>query len=123
VEAVSALGKMALQYSHPHFYGDEPFQVVYGRAPPSLADYIPGAITLHAVESVLLDRTDVLHNLKNILHKAQTTMKEIADQKWAPHHFHEGDLVFVKLRHTVRIPWWEDEFISCLKNTTVLSSC
>lgn len=75
-----------------------PFQVVYGRAPPSLADYIPGSTTLQAVESALLDRTEVLQKLRNKLHKAQTTMKEIADQKRVQHTFQERDLVFVKLR-------------------------
>lgn len=78
--------------------GITPFQVVYGRTPPALADYISGSSTLQAVEATLSDRTNTLQQLKKKLHKAQATMKEIADQKRVPHKFQEGDLVFIKLR-------------------------
>jgi hypothetical protein len=37
--------------------GISPFEVVYGRTPPVLADYIPGTTTLQAVEANELDRT------------------------------------------------------------------
>jgi hypothetical protein len=78
--------------------GISPFEVVYGRTPPVLADYIPGTTTLQAVEANELDRTEVLQLLKKKLLKAQTTMKELADQKRIPHKFKVGDKVFVKLR-------------------------
>jgi hypothetical protein len=78
--------------------GISPFQVVYGRAPPVLADYIEGSTTLQAVEANEMDRTEVLQQLKKKLLKAQAIMKEQADQKRIPHQFKEGDMVFVKLR-------------------------
>ncbi|GAU15122.1 hypothetical protein TSUD_08600 [Trifolium subterraneum] len=78
--------------------GVSPFQVVYGRTPPNIADYIPGATTLQAIEATELERTEVLQLLKKKLLKAQITMKEIADQKRIPHQFKVGDKVFVKLK-------------------------
>ncbi|PNX84282.1 hypothetical protein L195_g040340 [Trifolium pratense] len=78
--------------------GMSPFQVVYGRAPPTLADYIPGSTNLQAVEANEMERTEVLQMLKKKLLKAQATMKENADQKRTQHSFKVGDKVFVKLR-------------------------
>ncbi|PNX99740.1 putative retroelement pol polyprotein [Trifolium pratense] len=78
--------------------GLSPFQVVYGRAPPTLVDYIPGSTTLQAVEATELERTEVLQILKKKLLKAQATMKEQADQKRIAHQFKVGDKVFVRLR-------------------------
>ncbi|MCH81120.1 transposon Tf2-1 polyprotein [Trifolium medium] len=75
-----------------------PYQVVYGRAPPALMDYIPGSSKLQAVDAMLSDRDSVLEFLKKKLSKAQIVMKEFTDQKRIPHKFKEGDLVFVKLR-------------------------
>ncbi|PNX70554.1 Ty3/gypsy retrotransposon protein, partial [Trifolium pratense] len=78
--------------------GLSPFQVVYGRPPPCLVDYIPGSTTLQAVDATLNDRDEVLQLLKNKLLKAQETMKEYADKHRSPHNFKVGDFVFVKLR-------------------------
>jgi hypothetical protein len=78
--------------------GLSPFQVVYGREPPTLADYIPGSTTIQAVEATVQERTEMLEVLKRKLLKAQETMKLLADRNRIPHKFKEGDLVFVKLR-------------------------
>jgi hypothetical protein len=78
--------------------GLSPFQVVYGRAPPNLTDYVPGTTALQAVEATMMERTEILELLKRKLLKAQETMKLIADKKRVVHQFKEGDLVFVKLR-------------------------
>jgi hypothetical protein len=72
--------------------------VVYGRAPPTLVDYIPGSSTIQAIDATLSDRNIILQLLKNKLLKAQQIMKEQADQHRISHSFKEGDLVFVKLR-------------------------
>ncbi|GAU31589.1 hypothetical protein TSUD_54120 [Trifolium subterraneum] len=77
--------------------GLSPYQVVYGRAPPTLNDYIPGTSKLQAVDAIMNDREAVLELLKNKLLKAQTVMK-YADQRRIPHQFNVGDSVFVKLR-------------------------
>jgi hypothetical protein len=47
---------------------------------------------------VLSDRDEVLRLLKAKLLKAQTVMKEYADQHRNPHQFKVGDFAFVKLR-------------------------
>jgi hypothetical protein len=78
--------------------GFSPFQVVYGRPPPSLVDYIPGSTPLQAVDATLTNRDEILQILKHKLLKAQATMKEYADQHRTPHQFKIGDFVFVKLR-------------------------
>jgi hypothetical protein len=71
---------------------------VYGRAPPSLIDYIPDSTTLQAVEATELERTEMLQLLKKKLLEAQATMKAQVDRKCIPHQFKVGDKVFVKLR-------------------------
>ncbi|WJX52068.1 hypothetical protein P8452_38212 [Trifolium repens] len=78
--------------------GFSPYQVVYGRPPPALVDYIPGSTAIQAVDAVLSDRDEVLRLLKAKLLKAQTVMKEYADQHRNPHQFKVGDFAFVKLR-------------------------
>jgi hypothetical protein len=78
--------------------GLTPFQVVYGRPPPALTDYIPGSSPIQAIDATLTDRETMLQNLKNKLLKAQAAMKLQADQHRIPHKFKVGDLVFVKLR-------------------------
>ncbi|MCH91593.1 Ty3/gypsy retrotransposon protein, partial [Trifolium medium] len=78
--------------------GLSPFQIVYGRPPPALVDYIPGSSTIQAIDATLIDRDVMLQVLKNKLLKAQAVMKEKADQHRIPHKFKVGDLVFVKLR-------------------------
>jgi len=45
--------------------GISPFQVVYGRPPPTLATYITGTSALQAVDTVLAYREDILNTLKN----------------------------------------------------------
>jgi hypothetical protein len=79
--------------------GFSPFQVVYGRPPPALNDYIPGSSPVQAIDATLTDRDTMLQILKKKLLKAQTAMKSQADQHRIPHQFKIGDRVFVKLRH------------------------
>jgi hypothetical protein len=78
--------------------GMTPFEIVYGKKPPSLPQYISGTTELEALDTVLTDRDNILQVLKNKLLKAQQDMKKFADQGRIPHSFKEGDFVFVKLR-------------------------
>jgi hypothetical protein len=78
--------------------GMTPFEVVYGKKPPSLPQYLTGSTSLEALDSVLTDRDDILQLLKNKLLKAQAAMKKSADQHRLPHPFKVGDRVYVKLR-------------------------
>ncbi|MCH82943.1 hypothetical protein A2U01_0003756 [Trifolium medium] len=61
--------------------GITPFQVVYGRSPPSLPLYISGTSHIQAVDDELTSREDMLCLLRNKLLKAQNTMKLQADRK------------------------------------------
>ena len=67
--------------------GLTPFEVVYGRPPPSLPQYIQESTNLEAVESELATRDAILAKLKSKLRKAQETMKIYADKKRRPHTF------------------------------------
>uniref|UniRef100_A0A2N9H887 Chromo domain-containing protein n=1 Tax=Fagus sylvatica TaxID=28930 RepID=A0A2N9H887_FAGSY len=52
-----------------------PFEVVYGREPPSLLTYVPGTAKVAAVEDELLQRDLVLTDLKENIKVAQERMK------------------------------------------------
>ncbi|PNX96980.1 retrotransposon-related protein, partial [Trifolium pratense] len=78
--------------------GFTPFEVVYGKKPPSLPQYLTGTTDIEALDTMLTDRENILQILKNKLLKAQETMKRFADKSRIPHPFKEGDYVYVKLR-------------------------
>ncbi|MCI77461.1 retrotransposable element Tf2 155 kDa protein type 3, partial [Trifolium medium] len=59
--------------------GYSPFQVVYGKPPPSLPQYLAGTSQLEALDSELTNREIILQNLKKKLLKAQQNMKTYAD--------------------------------------------
>jgi len=48
-----------------------PFEVVYGRAPPSLARYIPGETAVEVVAQDLINKDEALKQLKYHLQIAQ----------------------------------------------------
>ena len=56
-----------------------PFHVVYGREPPSILGYIPKSTKTEAVDKFLLDRQDLLHQLKQNLATTQARMKQATD--------------------------------------------
>ena len=56
-----------------------PFHVVYGREPPSILDYIPKSAKIEVVDKFLLDRQDLLYQLKQNLATTQARMKQAAD--------------------------------------------
>lgn len=74
------------------------FQVVYGRAPPSLLRYGVGASPMDSVERQLMDRDAMLDLLKFHLLRAQQKMKVVVDSKRCEVQFDVGDLVYLKLR-------------------------
>jgi hypothetical protein len=47
-----------------------PFEVVYGKKPPSLPQYLTGTTQLEALDTILTDRENILQLLKNKLLKA-----------------------------------------------------
>lgn len=74
------------------------FEVVYGRTPPTLANYIPGSTLIEAVEISLKSRDEKLRLLKAALESAQFKMKSNADKHRTDYSFNVGDLVLVKLQ-------------------------
>jgi hypothetical protein len=65
--------------------GMTPFEVVYGKPPPSLPQYIAGTSQVEAVDTELQHRDQILQTLKKKLQKAQETMKRFADKRRIDH--------------------------------------
>ncbi|KAK8944961.1 ER lumen protein retaining receptor [Platanthera zijinensis] len=74
-----------------------PFEVMYGRPPPSLLPYTAGTTSNEAVDATLQTREELLHCLKQNLHKAQQRMKAQADRKRKELKLDKGDWVLLKL--------------------------
>ncbi|XP_019260182.1 PREDICTED: uncharacterized protein LOC109238210 [Nicotiana attenuata] len=79
-------------------HGLTPFQVLYGREPPSVSRYILGTATDDLVEKYMLRRDEVLTVLKENLHRAQIRMKTYADAHRTDLQPEVGDWAFVKLK-------------------------
>lgn len=78
--------------------GMSPFQIVYGREPPSLITYYSNENDIPDIASLLQQRDKVLQQLKQNLVKAQQHMKKMADKRRKEISFEEGQWVFVKLQ-------------------------
>ncbi|CAL1391412.1 unnamed protein product [Linum trigynum] len=85
--------------------GMTPFQALYGRQPPAIPSYRPGATAVHEADQTLLDRNALLNELKTNLSVAQHRMKQNADLRRREVQFAIGDWVYLKLQpyrqHTV----------------------
>ncbi|WVY93248.1 hypothetical protein V8G54_032336 [Vigna mungo] len=70
--------------------GYTPFEIVYGRSPPSLPGYILGQSQVEVVDHLLSSWDNIISTLRRNLQKAQARMKSMADihRPW----------VYVKLR-------------------------
>lgn len=77
--------------------GKTPFEVVYGRSPPTLLSYIPGTARVDSVEQELLNRDNVLRQVKLKLSQAQNRMKQVYDKGHTERVFQTDDLVYVRL--------------------------
>ncbi|GAU46429.1 hypothetical protein TSUD_402070 [Trifolium subterraneum] len=78
--------------------GQTPFEVVYGRVPPTITRWIQGETRVEAVQRELLDRDEAIRQLRQQLLRAQDRMKQQADKKRCERSFNIGEWVFVKLR-------------------------
>ena len=78
--------------------GFTPFEVIYGKPPPSLPHYLPGHTTNEAVDTLLTSRQEIHTKLRQRLLKAQEAMKHHADSKREDVSFTVGQWVYVKLR-------------------------
>ncbi|CAL1395604.1 unnamed protein product [Linum trigynum] len=77
--------------------GTTPFQAVYGRAPPTIRFYQKDGTVVHEVDQALLDRNEVLQDLRVNLQNTQTRMKQLADAGRRDEAFEVGDLVYLRL--------------------------
>ena len=61
--------------------GRTPYEVVYGRAPPSITRWVQGEVRVEAVQRELIDRDEALKQLREQLLKAgEEVAEESANQ-------------------------------------------
>ncbi|KAJ0430223.1 putative nucleotidyltransferase, Ribonuclease H [Helianthus annuus] len=75
-----------------------PFEVLYGRKPPTVARYLKDSTGHPLLEAQLLERDAVLTTLKINLSKAQSKMKLAADSHRRDVQFQVNDWVYIKLQ-------------------------
>ncbi|WMV51993.1 hypothetical protein MTR67_045378 [Solanum verrucosum] len=80
------------------FAGVTPFQVLYGREPPTISRYVLGSAADDLVEKYMLERDGVLVLLRNNLSETQISMKLYADARRTDLQLEVGDWAFVKLK-------------------------
>ncbi|PNX92763.1 Ty3/gypsy retrotransposon protein [Trifolium pratense] len=78
--------------------GRSPFEITFGKPPPSIPSYLLGSSNVEAVDTLLTTRQHTITLLQRKLLKAQETMKFYADQKRRELSYAVGDFVYVKLR-------------------------
>lgn len=78
--------------------GISPFQITYGKPPPSIPQYLANGSNIEAVDTILLSRQEILAKIHSKLLKTQAQMKHYADLKRRPCTFKVGNFVYVKLR-------------------------
>lgn len=78
--------------------GKSPFEVVYGRSPPTLVRFLSNETKVAVVALELSERDEALNQLKMHLLRAQQQMKKYADKKRRQVQFEVEEWVFLKLR-------------------------
>jgi hypothetical protein len=78
-----------------------PFKVVYGRDPPALISYQPGASKVVVVEKQLMMRDEFLREIKDRLLQSQVAMKSYEDQKRYAVEFEDDDWVWMRLQQCI----------------------
>ena len=77
--------------------GMTPFQALYGRLPPPIPPYKDGLSPVHEVDQQLLNRDELLRQLKVNLERSMNRMKQMADRKRRDISFEVGEQVLLKL--------------------------
>lgn len=75
-----------------------PFELVYGRSPPSLLKFEKGTTVNADLEALLKERDSMLLSAKYHLLRAKDSMKIVADKSRRDLSFEVGQMVFLKLR-------------------------
>ena len=76
-----------------------PFQVVYGREPPTLLAYQLGSARVAAVDRQLKDRDDFLADIRDRLQQAQDAMKVTQDRSRRDVEYAVSDWAWLRLHH------------------------
>lgn len=74
-----------------------PFQVLYGRLPPTIPSYNEGLSPVHEVDQQLRNRDELLQQLKANLTRSVNRMKQLADKKRRDVSFEVGERVLLRL--------------------------
>jgi len=74
-----------------------PFELVYGRPPPSIRSYVPGDARLPAVEKAMKDRDEFLSEVRDRLEQAQQQHKVAYDRRHRELQFSPGEWVWLRL--------------------------
>ncbi|XP_026452097.1 uncharacterized protein LOC113352500 [Papaver somniferum] len=75
-----------------------PFQALYGYAPPHLAIPYEFTTSMEIVEEYLKNREAMVDILKESLHKAQERSKKFVDKKMTDKNFDVGDQVYLNIQ-------------------------
>jgi hypothetical protein len=78
--------------------GATPFEVIFGKPPPAIPNYLSGSSSVDASDVVLTSRAEILNLLRKKLAKAQLVMKAQADKHRRDDPFAVGDWAYVKLQ-------------------------
>lgn len=78
---VSIPCRVELQYSLHSSFGMTPFEIIYGKPPPTILDYVTGMTNNEVVQTFLKSRQQLHSKLKQRLKKAQDAMKRYVDVK------------------------------------------
>ncbi|KAJ8762901.1 hypothetical protein K2173_023030 [Erythroxylum novogranatense] len=81
--------------------GMSPFKALYGREPPTLLKYTDEGSLVEDINQQLVDRNQILEELKSNLLRAQQQMKKYADEKRRPMNFEELQINFSQYEHPV----------------------
>lgn len=76
-----------------------PFQVVYGRAPPTLPPYQAGSAQTETVDALLIERDAFLQEVRTRLLQAQEYARRYYDTHHRAVEFSTGDWVWLRLLH------------------------
>jgi len=76
-----------------------PFELVYGRPPPSIRSYAPGDARLPAVEKAMKERDEFLAEVRDRLEQAQQHYKAVYDRRHCLLQFVPGQWVWLRLLH------------------------
>lgn len=77
--------------------GMTPFQALYGRLPPPIPMYTEGLSPVHEVDQKLINRDELLRQLKANIANSVNRMKQITDKKRRDVSFNVGEWVLLKL--------------------------